>query len=152
MTNLFVYGTLKKSFHNHYILKDQELVGEAETCNKYIMLSKGIPYVYESSKAYCGEVGYTQKVVQGSCIKGEFYKVDDEALARIDQLEGHPRWYCRKQINVCVDICNHMGIHTSRITQAWIYFMKTERSIGGTRYNGYPWFTSNANIVDSFVK
>lgn len=150
---IFVYGTLKKGFSNHWLLEDQEFIGKAETTLDYVMLGQGIPYVYESDKAYRGDVGYPLELVKGSKIKGELYKVSDEALARIDQLEGHPRWYCRKQINVRVDIGNkHLSCYYSMTTKAWIYFMRTERSIGSRRHKGYPWFTAKANIVNSFDK
>lgn len=142
-THLFVYGTLKRGFGNHRLLEDQEFIGEAKTWNKYIMLRHGIPYVYEEGKAYVGEVGYPVQLIEGSMIEGEFYKVDDEALARIDRLEGHPRWYCRKQINIRVDIGNDYPM----TTKAWIYFMKKERE---KTFKGYPWFTSRANIVSSY--
>lgn len=144
--HLFVYGTLKRDFSNHYLLEDQEYVGKAETWNNYIMLRHGIPYVYEASKAYRGDEGYPLELIKGSMIQGEFYKVDDEALARIDQLEGHPSWYCRKQINIRVDI----GDDYPMTCRAWIYFMRTQGSMRSKTHNGYPWFTSKANIVNSF--
>lgn len=43
------------------------------------------------------------------------YEVDDETLRILDQIEGHPDWYRRKQVYVfCV---NKRKVYT-----AWVYF------------------------------
>lgn len=33
-------------------------------------------------------------------IKGKLLFVDDATLAQFDRIEGHPRFYCREQINI----------------------------------------------------
>jgi gamma-glutamylcyclotransferase (GGCT)/AIG2-like uncharacterized protein YtfP len=39
----------------------------------------------------------------GTEIVGEAYRVDCDALARLDELEGHPHWYVRTPIEVVLD-------------------------------------------------
>lgn len=34
---IFTYGTLKKAFPNHYLIKHLEFLGEAFSCEKYQM-------------------------------------------------------------------------------------------------------------------
>jgi gamma-glutamylcyclotransferase (GGCT)/AIG2-like uncharacterized protein YtfP len=39
---VFVYGTLKKGLHNHYLLQDSEFFGGAVTVPTYSMISVGL--------------------------------------------------------------------------------------------------------------
>lgn len=97
-TYVFVYGTLRKGFGNHFLLKNSKFIGEAITKEKYSLYASGIPYVVKVPKTH---------------IKGEVYKVDSETLKSLDQLEGHPNFYKREEIDVLV---NNSPI------KAWIYF------------------------------
>lgn len=141
LIKVFVYGTLKRNFHNHRLLTDQKFLGNAKTWNNYIMQRNGIPYVYDADRAYCGETGNTQKIIRGRKIKGELYEVNNEALSRIDQLEGHPSWYYRKLINITLE-SNNRSIPSCK---AWLYFMRLDKSI-----ENCPWFTEKVNIVDYY--
>lgn len=134
--NLFVYGTLKRKFHNNRLLVDQQFIGEATTWNNYVMRREGIPFVYKSSQAYCGD-----DVIEGSQINGELYSVDDEALSRIDRLEGHPSWYCRDVVNIYLHKKDGMWSG-----QAWLYFMKLEKE-----KDGIPQFSKSTNLIDCYV-
>ena len=96
---LFVYGTLKKNFSNHHLLRTAEFCGKGRTQQKYAMYVDGIPYVVRNQ--------------QTSFIYGELYLIDACQLERIDRLEGHPEWYCREQVQI---------IHDQRkIVTAWMY-------------------------------
>lgn len=104
---VFVYGTLMKGQWNNERLNGGLFVGKGLTVEKYKMTANGVPYVSERTPE-----------VQ---IKGELYLIDDEAFARCDRLEGHPRVYRRKQIFV-----NDLDNGGRRV--AWIYF--NERTVG----------------------
>lgn len=71
MTNLIVYGSLRKGHGNHRYLKESEFVGECE-----------FPGVRRGPIS----VHYTDG---DEMAQGEVYKVDDETLSRIDTLEGY---------------------------------------------------------------
>ena len=78
---VFVYGSLKRGFHNHYLLKGSKFIGEDSTRGK--MLSLG---------AFPG-------VIKGDGpVHGELFIVDDETLQKLDALEGCPSLYVREQI------------------------------------------------------
>lgn len=72
---IFVYGTLKSGHINHGLLGDSKLVGIGLTCSRYRMFCNGaFPMICKNRS-----LGYQ--------ITGELYDVDDETLARLDQLE-----------------------------------------------------------------
>ena len=88
MTRVFVYGSLLRGGWNHHLLEDAAFVGDARTARLYTMHSLGrFPGVTD---------------VPFSPIYGEVYDVDDETLARLDMLEGHPRFYQRRVVLVLV--------------------------------------------------
>ncbi len=108
--HLFVYGTLKRGFYNHYYLEKAEFVGEATTVEKFSLYVKGfIPYVLKSPKV--------------SYIKGEVYLIDEETLQNIDLLEGHPYEYYREKTLVRL-------IKNNKTLLAWMYFYKPTKEPG----------------------
>jgi gamma-glutamylcyclotransferase (GGCT)/AIG2-like uncharacterized protein YtfP len=97
---IFVYGTLRKGHGNHHLLKDAHWYGVGRTEEQYALyLVSGYPYVNGKESRYP--------------IIGELYGVDDATLATLDRLEGHPRYYERREVAVTVD-----GERYS----AWMYF------------------------------
>jgi gamma-glutamylcyclotransferase (GGCT)/AIG2-like uncharacterized protein YtfP len=96
---VFVYGTLKKGHGNHRCLSGADFVGESNTAYKYAMYVNGLPYVTKQEKI--------------SQIQGEVYCVDEDGLARLDSLEGHPVFYCREEVPVEIN---------GKVYQAWLYF------------------------------
>ncbi len=103
---VFVYGTLKRGFSNHYYLADAKFIGNATTKEKYAMYEDfGIPFVYKDEKV--------------SHIKGEVYEVDDATLSAIDHLEGHPEVYKRELVKVILE--------NGEEIDAWIYFYPEKR-------------------------
>lgn len=101
---VFVYGTLKNGFYNHRYLAGSRFIGSARTTEKYAMYTEGgIPCVVEDEAV--------------SNIYGELYSVDGTVLQNLDRLEGHPNWYQRREIEICLDD------GTSPTVKAWMYFI-----------------------------
>ena len=104
---LFVYGTLKTGGRYHCLLENGNVRfrGKAVTREKFIMYERdGIPYVSRKRSL--------------SRIEGEVYEVDEETLICLDDLEGHPRWYKREEVDVELDDGN--------FTRAFLYFNENE--------------------------
>lgn len=105
MNKLFVYGTLKRSFHNHKLI--EEIKGSSEFVKNgrtrwpsYFMRENGgFPAVFFKNN-------------NGCFISGELYSISDSLLARCDGLEGHPVWYQRR--------------NTTLVTgeECWMYVMR----------------------------
>ena len=108
MYNVFLYGTLKKGFHNHPLIEKGEYMGDAYTCKEYSMLvctMTGIPFVVK-------EENYP--------IMGEVYSVDKKTFNDLDRLEGHPTFYRRELIDIFIPD----GIERIVEMKAWIYFLR----------------------------
>lgn len=112
---VFVYGTLKRGFSNHYFLRDARFVGKARTVHRYAL------YVDEYPGVHAGD-----KVCP---IMGEVFEVDAGNMNRLDALEDHPRLYKREQIDVVLE--------SGEKRRAWIYFTprKTGRLIASGEFN-----------------
>ena len=100
-----VYGTLKKDFSNYYnYLRSAKYVGKGETKDKYPLIQEGLPYMVKKRG-----IGHNVTI--------DVFKVSDQSLQEIDQLEGHPQWYKREQVPVIVD---------GKEITCWIYFNPIE--------------------------
>ena len=87
---LFVYGTLKRGFPYHNLLKDSKFIDSALTQKKFIMYSNGsYPLIFpdETNK----KSGY---------VKGEVYSVDKNILKILDEFEDVPEEYLRIKTEV----------------------------------------------------
>ncbi|XP_057801790.1 putative gamma-glutamylcyclotransferase At3g02910 isoform X2 [Salvia miltiorrhiza] len=84
---IFVYGTLKRGFYNHYLLEDLIRAGAAA----YL----GPCTTVEAYPLVCGPYGIPYLVNlpgSGQRIRGELYSVSSvHGLARLDELEGVDR-------------------------------------------------------------
>lgn len=98
---LFVYGTLKRTFSNNYLLESAKYLGTGHTKNKFALYVSGIPFVIKNE--------------QVSVIYGELYQVDELTLHRLDKLEGHPGWYCREETEIIPE-------SSDQTITAWLYF------------------------------
>jgi gamma-glutamylcyclotransferase (GGCT)/AIG2-like uncharacterized protein YtfP len=87
---VFVYGTLKSGFSNHYLLEGCEFFGDAATVPTYKMIENGFPVIMPDP--------------EGKPLAGEIYIVDEETLARLDQLEREGSSYDRKLIDVTLPL------------------------------------------------
>lgn len=98
MTHLvFVYGSLKRGFHNAPLLEEAEFMGTALTVSPYMMLDAGaFPLLLDPSE-FAHMRNYADFFGRA---RGEIYKVDETMLARLDHLEGHPHFYRRSRIDV----------------------------------------------------
>ena len=117
---IFVYGTLKKGFHNHYLLEDAEFICKATTKKKYPMVNteEDFPYLLNKQGIGCN-------------IQGEVYRIDDDILAMLDILEGYPEHYTREMIQVL-----SRGIELNTL----VYFLNEELD-----YNSYELLESFEN-------
>lgn len=110
---VFVYGTLKDGFGNNRLLKSAEFIGRACTVLPYVMLDTGgFPVVFQDGGKHN--------------VSGEVYEVDDQTLAMLDRLEGHPSFYERRQIEVDVE-------DTGVLQTCWMYFGNTSAGSWGRR-------------------
>ena len=97
-----VYGTLKHSFSNwNRYLRNADYVDIGVTKEKYPLIIHGLPYLVD-------------KVNVGHKVDVDVFNVNDAELKAIDQLEGHPTWYKRRQIDV--ETMSHGTI------KCWVYF------------------------------
>ncbi len=110
MTNrLFVYGTLKGGFSNHYLLEGCEFFGNAATVPTYKMIENGFPVIMSDP--------------EGKSVAGEIYTVDDDILARLDQLEREGSSYDRQLIEVTLRLVSGDRLPT----KAFIYVGREDR-------------------------
>ena len=101
-----VYGTLKKGYSNYWhYLSGATHIGAGKTLNKYPLLVYGLPYLID-------------EVDKGYNVEVDVFAVSDSRLKQLDQLEGHPNWYRRKQIPIVVK---------GKTLTCWIYFNIKEK-------------------------
>ncbi|KAG8452063.1 hypothetical protein GDO86_004020 [Hymenochirus boettgeri] len=97
MTNIFVYGTLKKGQPNYHVITTSNhgkavFKGTGTTVEKYplvIAVEANIPFLLDIPGI-------------GHHISGEIYSVDEQLLHFLDEFEGCPNFYQRtvKKINI----------------------------------------------------
>jgi gamma-glutamylcyclotransferase (GGCT)/AIG2-like uncharacterized protein YtfP len=79
MALIFTYGTLKKGYYNHHILKDSTFIGEAKLYNSDMYDLGSFPAIKRGS----------------SIIMGEVYEVSTKTLKELDFLESNGFLYQR---------------------------------------------------------
>jgi len=94
LSKLFVYGTLKKGYHNHYIIEGSKLINTAVLSDYAIFDLGSFPGIVRDHE---------------SRVYGELYEISDDLLPRLDRLEGVPYLYDRAT-EVVVD--SGMNVHT----------------------------------------
>lgn len=121
MTNIFVYGTLKKGQPNHYRMLDSangktHFLASACTTQKYPLVIAGkynIPYLLDVPG-------------QGHRIQGEIYKVDERMLTFLDDFEMVPTQYQRVPVELEVkEAQGHEALKAGAVTEAFAYIRKT---------------------------
>jgi gamma-glutamylaminecyclotransferase len=120
---LFIYGTLKSDEPNHNVLvnggddisdlvendesfKPAKLIGNATTIHQYplVIASRyNIPFLLDSQG-------------KGHCIQGEVYEVNDLMIKILDDFEGHPNYYKRRQESVQM-------ANDASVIHCWTYFL-----------------------------
>lgn len=117
-----VYGTLKYGYSNyHRYLGDSTYIGSGTTKNKYPLIIKGLPYLINKKG-----VGHNVIV--------DVFRINDDTLARLDKLEGHPNWYERKQVQINVE---------KEEVKCWVYFNNREKDEDNIYHKIYRQDTSN---------
>jgi gamma-glutamylcyclotransferase (GGCT)/AIG2-like uncharacterized protein YtfP len=91
---IFTYGTLMSSLHNHYLLEDQNFLGQARTVDRFSLLVSPSYLPYLTGRSIFGLV---------SEVIGEVYEVTPRCLAQLDALERHPTWYERRPLLVDIN-------------------------------------------------
>ncbi|KRR02867.1 gamma-glutamylcyclotransferase family protein [Bradyrhizobium valentinum] len=116
MHRVFVYGTLKSGFFNHRLLGGCEFFGGAVTVPTYKMIETGHKMI---------ETGFPVILPdpEGKPLAGEIYTVDDETLARLDQLEREGNSYDRELIDVTLALAAGERLPT----KAFIYVGREDR-------------------------
>jgi len=115
-TKVFVYGTLMTGHSNHHLL--QGLVGTpAVTVDSHYKMQNhgGFPSINKE--------GNTQVI-------GEVFEVNQRQLARLDDLENHPNWYKREEVQVTLhssQLFCQRSCETLEVVTAWVYIMSSER-------------------------
>jgi len=89
---VFVYGTLMEAGANHRVLVDlgARKLGRAVTKEPRTLVDLG-PY---PALLACD----AERDAQASCVHGEVYELDEEAIADLDAFEGCPDLYVRERI------------------------------------------------------
>ncbi len=83
---MFVYGSLMTGAPNHRVMRGARCLGASATVAEFELFDLG---------AFPGMVkGGATSVV------GEVFEVDDDTLARLDELEGHPTFYERARVRL----------------------------------------------------
>jgi gamma-glutamylaminecyclotransferase len=85
-TLLFLYGTLKRGCRNHPLMEGQEFLGPAETLPRYRLYDYGpYPCLVEDGAS-------------GVAVRGELWRVDAAALARLDAFEEVGHTFARREV------------------------------------------------------
>ncbi len=106
---VFVYGTLKRGQRNAPLLRGAELLGRHRTAACYWM------YQFDDYPAVCENGRHA--------IHGEVYRVSDEQMQMLDDLEWYPHFYQR------IEIPTPHG-------DAWMYVVDRELCRGRKRVPG----------------
>lgn len=75
MQHIFVYGSLKRGYRLHGLLRDQQFLGTARTVARYRLFD-------------CGHYPGLCDAADGVAIEGEVYVVSDGCLEALDRAEG----------------------------------------------------------------
>jgi gamma-glutamylcyclotransferase (GGCT)/AIG2-like uncharacterized protein YtfP len=111
-----VYGTLKKGYNNYYnYLMSAKYIAKGKTKEKYPLIISGLPYLIE-------DIG------KGHQVEVDVFKVSDSKLKDLDILEGHPKWYRRKQVDIVVG---------KKTLSCWIYFNLKEKATNQVFHKSY---------------
>lgn len=101
---VFVYGTLKRGYHNHHLMQQigAEFVCAGRTIERFPLVVHGLPYLLDLPET-------------GHQVEGEIYRVSREGFVALDHLEGHPDWYRRRLIPVVAE--------DGDTYESWAYFL-----------------------------
>jgi gamma-glutamylcyclotransferase (GGCT)/AIG2-like uncharacterized protein YtfP len=110
-----VYGTLRAGFGNHSLLGDSPLVGVGRTVREFTMLAAGFPVCLVDAD----DAGLPPTQVVVEVYDTGAASSPASIIRRLDNLEGHPDWYERKEIQVVLESGDEVT--------AWMYLMPGTR-------------------------
>lgn len=119
---VFVYGTLRRGFHNHHLLKGLPYLGSGyTTVEKYELRDAG-----QGSFPVAFEKGIKQKSKKRNQnvgkIRGEIFAVDPKTLLSLDRLENNGGMYTRSLQYVFLEEQRMSDKSTVRPSiKAWMY-------------------------------
>lgn len=88
--DLFVYGTLRSGYCNHFLVNSCTFKGKAKSVEKYAFFTKEFPFVNSR--------------IPTSHVSGEIYEISDcSVLEKLDELEEHPIVYRRSYCKVALE-------------------------------------------------
>lgn len=85
---VFVYGTLKRTYNNNYLLHSSTFLQEDTTKDLFVLGQVGIPFAVP--KELC------PPNLEFKSIKGELYEVNEDTLVNLDILEQNDYLYKRE--------------------------------------------------------
>ena len=110
---IFVYGSLKRGFHNHSWLDNVAYCGDGMTKDSNLIMSDAGAYPIVYSRDLHNVDGADDWAGYYGHVSGELYIVDSATLANLDRLEGHPTFYRRRKVDIL-----RSG---QRTVPAWMY-------------------------------
>ncbi len=132
---IFVYGSLKRNFENHYVIEKAKYKCKAKTLECFDMFKEdcaNYPYLLQRT---------TPKSYN---VKGEVYEVyGDDILNRLDAFEDAPNYYERHTIKV--------KIYGGKIKKVEAYFMK-EQKIPKDKDPLEEWIEDKNSFLSEFEK
>ena len=111
---IFVYGTLMNGQALNKMLVEGQYMHKAQTTG-YALYARGIPYMVDDST----QPSWPTRPRTLPRVQGELWKVSDNTLALLDQLEGHPHAYKREEVRLHCAAANYAW--RQRKVQAYIY-------------------------------
>jgi gamma-glutamylcyclotransferase (GGCT)/AIG2-like uncharacterized protein YtfP len=118
-TLVAVYGTLRRGYGNHSLLGDSPLVGVGRTVKEFLMLASGFPVCLENDDSGTPTTQVTVEVYDVGLSSNP-----EQIMRRLDNLEGHPDWYERKETECLV---TPEGWNAQIHTRPWMYIMPGTR-------------------------
>ncbi|MBQ8206567.1 MAG: gamma-glutamylcyclotransferase [Bacilli bacterium] len=115
---IFVYGTLLTEERNHYLLENSILIGNGYI-KDYFMFNVGTYPGIQKSK-------YNNKIVLG-----EVYKVNDETMVLLDELEEVGYLYKKELVTIYLD--------NDEIVNAYVYEYILKNYEENNIVNEYNW-------------
>jgi gamma-glutamylcyclotransferase (GGCT)/AIG2-like uncharacterized protein YtfP len=109
---LFVYGTLRTGQESHNILKsiDAKLIAQGLTSDNLLLIgNKNINF------PYLIDVNF------GKGIKGEIYKINEDNLILLDELEEHQNFFKRKKKSILYYDCGMCNKNQPKTLTCWTY-------------------------------
>jgi gamma-glutamylcyclotransferase (GGCT)/AIG2-like uncharacterized protein YtfP len=102
MYNVFVYGSLKKNFHNNDLIinnPNNKFLGNARTEFNFDLINLG---------------SFPGMIKGNNSVEGEIYQVDILTLEDLDYLESNGKFYQREEINI---------LDNKHANKAWCYIL-----------------------------